>query len=305
MYELIILNSYSIFQILNSIFLFIIGTAVGSFLNVLIDRWSNDQPITGRSHCDFCKKQLKSIDLIPIFSFLFLCGRSRCCNKKLSWQYPIVELVTGIILFGIWNMEFGIWNGNKGMQNVELISKFFILNSSSIFQILNSIFLFGIITCLIVVFFADVKYQIIPDQIQIILLIIGFILQVSYMLLAGCNNGQLLNCYIVKLLSFVVAGVVVMIPILLIYLISRGRAMGFGDVKLAFNMGILLGAKGGLLALYFAFILGGIFGAYLLLSKKKKLKSKIAFGPFLVLGTLILLFFTPQIYLWLKQTYGF
>jgi len=75
-------------------------------------------------------------------------------------------------------------------------------------------------------------------------------------------------------------------------------------VKLAFNMGILLGIKGGLLALYFAFIIGGIFGAYLLLSKKKKLKGKIAFGPFLVVGVLIMLLFQKPIFEFILQTYG-
>ncbi|PJB87841.1 hypothetical protein CO083_04860 [Candidatus Roizmanbacteria bacterium CG_4_9_14_0_8_um_filter_34_12] len=282
-------------------FIFILGAAIGSFLNVLIDRWLNDQPITGRSCCDHCKKQLKSLDLIPIFSFLFLSGRSRCCNKKLSWQYPLVEMVTGVLFVlvviaspALRDVAISLPIGQSILTG---LLPFDYATSSVVslrVNLLAMILMLATVSCLIVIFFADVKYQIIPDQIQILL----FLFSIFYFLFSSNWSIQSL---IIRLLS----GVVVMLPILLIYLISRGRGMGFGDVKLAFNMGILLGIKGGLLALYFAFIIGGIFGAYLLLSKKKKLKSKIAFGPFLVLGTIILLFFNPIIIFWLKQTYGF
>lgn len=91
-------------------------------------------------------------------------------------------------------------------------------------------------------------------------------------------------------------GVSVMIPILILFLITRGRGMGFGDVKLAFTMGFLLGFIDGLLALYIGFITGAVVGIVLLLSRQKRLKSKIAFGPFLILGTLVMFFFAPSIH---------
>jgi len=292
------------YQRINSIFFFLIGTAIGSFLNVLIDRWSNDQPITGRSHCDFCKKQLKLLDLIPVFSFIFLRGRSRCCNKKLSWQYPLVELVTGVMFVfvviaspALRDVAISLPIGHSVLMGL--------LRQPTYVSFLAMTLLLGIISCLIVIFFADVKYQIIPDQIQLTLLILGFLLQISKILIVGCNNGSLLNCYIVPLLNIFFSGIVIMAPILLIYLLSRGRGMGFGDVKLTFNMGILLGIKGGLSALYFAFILGGIFGAYLLLSKKKKLKSKIAFGPFLVISCIIMLLFSDKVWQLISSIYSY
>lgn len=80
--------------------------------------------------------------------------------------------------------------------------------------------------------------------------------------------------------------------------------MGFGDVKLGFIIGFLLGLKAGLISLYLAFILGAIFGLFLIISKKKKLKSKIAFGPFLVLGMLIIMFWKDTIFLLLNNIYG-
>jgi prepilin signal peptidase PulO-like enzyme (type II secretory pathway) len=87
-----------------------------------------------------------------------------------------------------------------------------------------------------------------------------------------------------------VEGLLVALPIYLIYAISSGRAMGFGDVKLSYILGLVFGIQGGLIALYIAFVLGAIVGIYLLATKKKKLKSQIAFGPFITLGSFLVLF---------------
>ncbi|MBI5122420.1 prepilin peptidase, partial [Candidatus Roizmanbacteria bacterium] len=77
--------------------IFILGASVGSFLNVLIDRLPKDERINGRSYCDFCRKKIPWYDLMPVLSFFILRGRTRCCKKKLSWQYPVVEIIMGII----------------------------------------------------------------------------------------------------------------------------------------------------------------------------------------------------------------
>jgi len=283
-------------------FIFILGATIGSFLNVLIDRWSNDQPITGRSCCDHCKEQLKSLDLIPIFSFLFLRGYSRCCNKKLSWQYPLVEMVTGVLSVlvviaspALRDVAISLPIGQSILTGLLPFDYATSSVASLRVNFLAMILMLATVSCLIVIFFADVKYQIIPDQIQIGLLFFSILY-----FIVGTGHTLSIQQITIRLLS----GLSVMTPILLIYYFTKGRGMGFGDVKLAFNMGILLGIKGGLLALYFAFIIGGIFGAYLLLSKKKKLKGKIAFGPFLVVGVLIMLLFQKPIFEFILQTYG-
>ena len=95
-----------------------------------------------------------------------------------------------------------------------------------------------------------------------------------------------------------------MAPILLLWLVTKGRGMGFGDVKLAFTMGVLLGIKGGLMALYIAFVSGAVTGVILLIGKKKGLKSKIAFGPFLVIGTVIVLFYGGKLMEIFRKIYG-
>ena len=145
---------------------------------------------------------------------------------------------------------------------------------------------------MIVIFFIDLKEQIIPDEMQIAL----FINILLSKIVVGTS---------VTVLGFaIVEGLIVLLPILLLYLLTKGRGMGFGDVKLAFNMGFFLGLKGGLVAIYAGFILGAISGIILLLMKKKKMKSKIAFGPFLVIGMFIILFFEKPIFNLIQKIYG-
>ena len=256
-------------------FIFILGTAVGSFLNVLIDRLPNEKKITGRSKCDHCRHKLAWYDLVPVLSFFLLEGKCRYCGKKLSLQYPLVEVLTGLMFVIILN-----FNPPTGGQ----ISNYFL-----------PVAYFGIISSLIVIFFADLKYQIIPDSMQMVFFVFSFF----FHLISNFNpptGGQISN--------FLISGLVVMLPILLLWLVTRGRGMGFGDVKLAFTIGFLLGIKAGFLALYFGFIIGAIASLFLIILKKKQLKSKIAFGPFLVLGILIMIFFQKQVFEIIKKIYG-
>ncbi len=252
------------------IFLFILGLAIGSFLNVLIDRLPKEESITGRSHCDYCKKKLTWLDLIPILSFLYLGGRCRYCGKKLSYFYPFVELVTGISFVLI-----GLYLGNKGsIEN----------------QALQLVALLGIVSCSIVVFFSDFKYQIIPDSIQIGLFIFSAIEKITVIKVITVIN------VIEVLKEGLSGGLVVMLPILLLFLVTKTKGMGFGDVKLAFTIGFLLGFLNGFAALYIGFIIGAVVGLCLILLGRKKMKSKIAFGPFLVLGLLIMLIWGDQVF---------
>ena len=258
-------------------FLFILGASVGSFLNVLIDRLPQEKSINGRSICDHCHHQLAWYDLIPIVSFFLLGGKCRYCNKKISWYYPLVEFLTGASFV------------------------FIFLKDGPFFE--RSVLLM-IISCLIVIFFSDLKYQIIPDSIQIAFFIFSLLFKLTEILGKGCVNISFFHCFIIPLLHFFIAGVVVMLPIFFLWLTTNGRGMGFGDVKLAFNIGFFLGIKAGFLTLYFAFVIGGIVGLILIFLGRKKLKSKIAFGPFLVVGMLIMLFFKKEVFEIIDKIYG-
>jgi leader peptidase (prepilin peptidase)/N-methyltransferase len=232
--------------------IFIFGLIIGSFLNSVIYRLEVEQsPLRGKSYCPKCKHILKWQDLIPVLSFIILKGRCRYCQKSISFQYPLVELATGILFVLIFN-QFPI--------------------------LLFSIFYFLISSFLIVIFIYDLKHYLIPDKIIYPAIII-----------AGIFNFQLFS-----ILSAL--GAALFFGILV--LITRGRGMGIGDIKLAFLMGLILGFPNILVALFLAFFLGSIIGIGLILFKKKSLKSKIPFAPFLIIGTFFALFWGENIINW-------
>jgi leader peptidase (prepilin peptidase)/N-methyltransferase len=141
----------------------------------------------------------------------------------------------------------------------------------------------AIVSALIVILFADMKYHIIPDEMNIVLIFVALLMHI-YM-----------SSQISELLGFFGAGLAVGGSMLALFLITKGKGLGFGDVKFAFIMGFLLGLEGGFIALYISFILGGVISTILLLSKKSKMKTKIAFGPFLIIGTVSMIFFGEKI----------
>lgn len=250
--------------------IFIFGASIGSFLNVLIDRLPQGKPITGRSHCDDCGKKIAWYDLFPIISFFILGGKTRCCRKKLSFQYPVVEFITGVIFVMVF--KDGPYLGPS---------------------LIRSVLISGIITCLIVIFVSDFKYHLISDYILLTLSIFSILFHLS-------NNEAMKQFN-----NFFLSGLIVSFPIFLIYFISKERAMGLGDVYLSAIMGFLLGWKAGFLALYIGFVTGAIFGLIVILFKHKKLRSRIAFGPFLVIGTVTMLFWGEKVLEIIKKVYGF
>jgi len=264
------------------IYLFFFGIAIGSFLNVIIDRISTGGSIRGRSHCDHCHHKLAWFDLIPVISFILLKRKCRYCSKKISFYYPLVELLTGFSFVGIWNLKYEIWTIPHPYSIFNFLSS----------DILLKIVFLGIISSLIVMFFSDAKYHIIPDEIQITLFLLSFV----FLLIQGFSFTGIISRFL--------AAILVMLPILFIFRITQSRGMGFGDVKLAINIGFLLGLKNGLLALYSAFILGAVIGLILITLKRRNFKSKMAFGPFLILGLLTMLFWQDKVYELIKILYG-
>ena len=262
--------------------IFILGAAIGSFLNVLIGRLPKGEKITGRSHCDHCRKKLRWYDLIPILSFFILDRKCRYCHKKLSWQYPIVEIITGISFVLITNYQIPI---TRQFSNIRSLGNW------SLFG--YWLLVIGLLSSFIVIFFSDLNYHLISDYVLITLFIFSFF----YKLFNNVTIQQFSN--------FFLSGLIVALPIFLIYYFSKERAMGLGDVYLSTIIGFLLGWKRGYLALYIAVITGAIFGLVLIVLKKKKLQSKIAFGPFIVIGTIVMLFWGEKIMEIIKKIYGF
>jgi len=247
-------------------FVFLFGLAVGSFLNCLIYRLKTGESfLKGRSYCPHCKQVLNWPDLIPVLSFLILKGKCRYCSQKISLQYPLVELATGILFVLIINYQLSIIN------------------------LLFACFL-------IIIFVYDLKHYIIPDKVIYPAIGLALLYQLFRILDLGfvsnfefrISNFQIL---INPLLSALLASTF----FFLIVLISKGKWLGVGDIKLAFFMGLFLGWPNILVALFLAFFIGAIIGIGLIISGKKTLKSEVPFGPFLVTGTLIALFWGQNI----------
>jgi prepilin signal peptidase PulO-like enzyme (type II secretory pathway) len=250
-------------EVLIGIIIFVLGLCFGSFVNMLIYRTAERYELKvcqaykvhqvknkNRSFCDFCGRQLNWYENIPVFSWLILKGKTKCCHKKLPLSYPILELVMGI-LFLIYGMMIMLRGGGASVQ-----------------------FALGMLIIVLLVFSAvfDLKYMILPDFSTIILIICSFIL-------VATRHGALPEG--------IIAAVVSSGFLLILNLITKGNGMGMGDVKLALFMGLFLGHPKTIIAFYVAFIVGAVFGLILMIFKKANRKSQIPFGPFMILGILV------------------
>ena len=242
-----------------SIFAFLFGLCIGSFLNCVIYRLEEGKGINGRSFCPNCKHVLSWKDLFPVFSYLVLGGKCRYCKAKISPQYPILETITGLVFV-------------------------LIFNQVQVSNFIGFTFLFYIASSLIIIFVYDLKHYLIPDKVLFPAIIIAFVYNLIF-------NFNLMP-------SLLLAVVIASGFFLTIFLISGGKWMGFGDVKLAILMGLLLGVPNILAALFLAFFFGAIIGVILMIFQKKSLRSEIPFGPFLIVGTFVAMFFGNQIIQW-------
>lgn len=246
-------------EIISSFFIFIFGTFIGSFLGVVIDRLPRGESIVkGRSHCDSCKKTLTPIDLIPVFSFLFLQGKCRHCKARLSWFYPLVEIVTGVLFVLAALHVSSMYQVASSKYTIELLYYFFIVSS------------------LVVLFFIDLRFGILPFSIILPASLVTFL----YILL---NTSYMIQNYLYAALGAFAF-------FLILFLVTRGRGMGFGDVVYSFLMGLLLGFPQIITGLYLAFVSGAVISLVLVWLRKKKMQGgTIPFGPFLVFGTIVAL----------------
>ncbi|MEK7519422.1 MAG: prepilin peptidase [Patescibacteria group bacterium] len=261
------------------IFIFFFGLIVGSFLNCVIYRLeSKDSFLKGRSFCPHCKNILKWPDLIPVLSFFILKGKCRYCRQKISWQYPLVEISTVAIFLLIFNfLPRQIYFESTG--------------GFSIFDFLPLFYYWIVSSLLIIIFAYDLKHYIIPDRIVYpAILIVGI-----WYLASGIFSHFYTQYYILNALYSAFASALFF---WIIVFISGGKWMGGGDIKLALFMGLFLGFPNILVAFFSSFFLGAIIGLGLILAGKKTMKSEIPFGPFLIIGTFIALFFGEKLINW-------
>ncbi len=245
-------------------FVFLFGLVIGSFLNCLIWRLHEKEGMMNRSYCPKCRKQIAWYDNIPVLSFILLGGKCRQCGKGISVQYPLVELITGFlfVLAYYFNYELQI-------TNYELIIK-----------LLRDFFL---ISVMIVVFIYDLRWYMILDIVTLpaclVMLMVNLILGFSLwnLLISGIIGGSFF------LIQFV---------------ISKGKWIGGGDIRLGLLIGLSLGWPGVLVAIIISYFIGSIVGVGLILAGKKKWGSEVPLGVFLAVGAIITLFYQEQILNW-------
>ena len=253
-------------EIIIKILVFILGSVVGSFLNVCIYRMPRNLSIVKpRSFCPGCKKTIAWFDNIPLVSFIVLAAKCRHCKSKISIQYFIVELLTALI-FLILYAYFG------------LSAKFFI-------------FAF-LCAGLVVSSFIDIEHRIIPDEISLGGIVLGLV--VSFAFPSLHNKYSHWPSLLSSLLGILVGGGVIYLTGIIGDFIFKKESMGGGDVKLLAMIGAFLGWKQALLSLCLASLFGSIVGVAIKIRTKESL---IPFGPFLSLGALVSLFFYDKIIL--------
>ncbi len=236
-----------------------LGLLIGSFLNVCTYRIPRDESIAfPSSHCFNCEKNLKPLDLIPVVSYIFLRGKCRNCKTHISAQYPVIELTNSLIYLLLF-MHFGL-TLNFGF-----------------YAILSSI--------LIVITIIDYYHKIIPNQLNLIILIMGIIFKLITWFVLKEENELVDN-----LLGFLIGGGI----FLLIAVVTDG-AMGGGDIKIMGALGVWFGVKGILLITLLSFVIGAVVSIILLITKIKSRKDEIAFGPFICIATLLAILYTNEI----------
>ena len=244
----------------SSILFFILGTAVGSFLNVVAYRSVHGGSIfLGSSRCPACKHKLAAKDLVPIASFLALGGKCRYCGKSISLQYPLVELVTGFLFA----FTYLYWLG-------------------TVYNLMHLVYLLFVVSVLIVLFVTDVRDGLLPNSV----VLPAVTIVATYKLLLVVVGSSQFSTLIADLLTgLVVSGIFFAIVVL-----SGEKAMGGGDVKLAFFIGLAVGWPATTVALFTSFLTGAIVAVMLILVGKKRFGQSVPFGPFLSLGAFVALF---------------
>lgn len=240
-----------------SVILAVIGGLIyGSFLNVLLWRLPEGKGIGGRSHCRSCQHTLAWYDLVPVFSFIALSGRCHYCRTKIHPRYPAVELVTGLVL----GLYFFVQHpANPNLEAILSVTGILVLVS---------------------LFFFDLFYMILPDVITIPMI-------VAY---------AVADLFRPDLVGHITIALLLAVFFVILYIVSRGKQLGFGDIKLVLLIGLMLGYPMGFVSVVGGIWLGALIALGLVISGKATRKDALPLGSFLSLAALIIIIFSHEIF---------
>jgi leader peptidase (prepilin peptidase)/N-methyltransferase len=260
------------------IFAFVFGTAIGSFLNVVAIRLPKRRKflqLQQRSKCPKCRHILHAPDLVPLFSYLFLRGRCRYCHKPISSQYVLLELITGAT-FALLVWQYGI----SGQALVGLVG-------ASFFIALGAI---------------DARLKIVPDALSLPAIVVTFLINLAVICSFGTDG--ITTAMLRSLGGLLVGAGIGALWFAVQWLVSRGRWVGTGDIRLGALLGVFLGMPFTLVALFLAYITGSLWAVILLARRKVKFGGSIPFGAFLALAGILTFIFGPAVVSWYQRAIG-
>lgn len=253
---------------------FILGTCLGSFLNVMVMRTLiGEEFIRGRSRCDHCRRPLSWFEMVPLFSFLALRGRCRTCHGKIDLMHPVVELLTGALF--VWWLLIGF--------------AFFQLTTTPL-QTLQAAFWLVVGVIFIFITVMDFRAFIIPD-VSVLALAFLAIFYRTVLITLGAHRGE-------DFALALFAAAILLFFFLFLWFITGKKGFGFGDVKLVFPLALLMGWPNAFLGVFLAFLFGALYGIGLVILKRAPEDRLVPFGPFLILGTIVALMWGDSLLRW-------
>lgn len=265
-------------EILTAVLVFAFGACIGSFLNVVIWRLPRNEKISrGRSHCPFCSKELGPLDLVPVLSFIWRRGRCAYCSKRISYRYPVIELVTASLF----------------------LAAFYLFVPSDVLSWVALLRIFFVMAVLAVVFMIDLEHYLILDKViwPCTAIILAIHLAIDFSVGTDVYASQTVQSLIGAAAGY--------IPFYLLWKVSAGKWIGLGDAKLGLFLGAVFGFPLVWLCFLLAFFLGSVIAIPLLITGKKHLGSKLPLGTFLAVAGILTLWFGEQIATWYLELIGF
>lgn len=261
-----------------TLFAFLFGTAIGSFLNVVAIRLPKRRKflqLQQRSTCPKCRHVLHAPDLVPIFSYLALRGRCRYCRKSISPQYLLLELITGVT-FALLAWQYG----PSGVTLVGLVGASFLIALGTI----------------------DARLKIVPDALSVPAIVVTALVQALVITRAGSHgvSAGMLRTFGGLLLGAGIGALWFWLQ----WFVSRGRWVGTGDIRLGALLGVFLGMPLTLVALFLAYITGSAWAVVLLARRKVRFGGSIPFGAFLAIAGILTFIFGPGMVSWYQRVIG-
>ncbi|HEX9078550.1 MAG TPA: A24 family peptidase [Desulfuromonadaceae bacterium] len=245
-----------------SIIAFVFGAVVGSFLNVCICRMPRDESVVSPpSHCPQCGYRIRWYDNVPLVSYLMLAGKCRGCGAPISLRYPLVELLNALLTLALF-LRFG--------------------------PSLTFLVLFLFCSALVVVTFIDMEHQIIPDEISLPGIVIGFI----------CSFFLPWHSWLGSLSGILLGGGSLLLVAWGYHRLTGKEGMGGGDIKLLAMMGAFLGWKAVPFIIFTGSLVGSVVGIAMMLFQKKDARLAIPFGPYLAFGAVLYIFYGRTLIQW-------